>query len=113
VCHTSAGATVTDQAEHLSHIRRSRVTDQVVPLRQASPGTAHQMSGSPGNRTLNLRIKSLLPRDPVTCAFAKEGRQTRNSGRWSFRVVASCFRLARGFFAGFFEGWESCRRPLT
>lgn len=41
MCHTSAGATVTNQAEHLSHISRSRVTDQVVPFCQASPGARH------------------------------------------------------------------------
>jgi hypothetical protein len=48
VCHTSAGATVTDQAEHLSHIRRSRVTDQVVPECQASPGARHAVAGREG-----------------------------------------------------------------
>ena len=27
--------------------------------------------GSPGNRTVNLRIKSLPPRDSLTCSFAE------------------------------------------
>ena len=48
MCHTSAGATVTDQSEHLSHIRRSHVTDQVEPECQASPGARHKEVGRQG-----------------------------------------------------------------
>ena len=42
-----------------------------------------------------------MPSEPATCAFVEEERLTRGFGRWSFRVIAGCFRLARGFFEGF------------
>jgi hypothetical protein len=58
VCHTSAGATVANQAEHLSHIRRSRVTDQVEPECQASPGARHLLRGAGWTRTSDQRIMS-------------------------------------------------------
>ena len=51
MCHTSAGATVTDQAEHLSHISRNRVTDQVEPECQLSGGTRHHNCRAGGTRT--------------------------------------------------------------
>jgi hypothetical protein len=65
VCHTSAGAAVTNQAEHLSRIRRSRVTDQVVPLCQASPGARHS---DVGRVKVRLIVSFLAPPDRLRVA---------------------------------------------
>jgi hypothetical protein len=72
VCHTSAGATVTNQAEHLSHISRSRVIDQVVPLCQASPGARQSLARPEGfepptfglevRRSIRLSYGRTIPR---------------------------------------------------
>jgi hypothetical protein len=42
---------------------------------------------SPGDRTLNPRIKSLLPRKPVTCAFASTSPLSSPFHSWSFLIV--------------------------
>jgi hypothetical protein len=59
-----------------------------------------KVSGSPGNRTLNLRIKSLLPRNRLIWALVEGGRLTSGFRCWSFRVIAGCF----GWLAGFLRG---------
>ena len=68
MCHTSAGATVTDQAEHLSHIRRSHVTDQVEPECQLSGGTRHTLRAPGRIRTCDTRF-----RKPVLYPLSYEG----------------------------------------
>jgi hypothetical protein len=87
-CQTSPRATVKDQPDLVSTISRNCVNDQVEPECPASPGARHRsttaLSGSPGNRTLNLRIKSSsLPvltgsdppsRAPFSTAFAGRRR---------------------------------------
>jgi len=59
-----------------------------------------QRCGSPGNRTLNLRIKSLNYGPPLTCGFSRIPPLTCGL---SFRLVPNVhgrFWLARGFFVG-------------
>jgi len=58
--HQQARECVADQTERASPIRRSRVTDQPEPKRDASGGTAHVCSSGGGTRTHNLRINSLI-----------------------------------------------------
>jgi hypothetical protein len=62
------------------------------------PATSH--SGSPGNRTLNLRIKSLIRCWPLSCGF---GRKQLLTCGLLFRLVPTVhglFWLARGVFVG-------------
>ena len=49
-----------------------------------------QISGSPGNRTLNLRIKSLLESIPSTCDFAPNAPLTCPFDSWTFMGVHCC-----------------------
>jgi hypothetical protein len=61
---------------------------------------ATSQGGSPGNRTLNLRIKSLICFALLTCGLGPMPSLTCNV---SFRLVPTvhgCFWLARGFFVG-------------
>ena len=69
MCHTSAGATVTDQAEHLSHISRSRVTDQVEPECQLSGGPDPLCA--PGRiRTCDTRFRNAISAISLTCTIS-------------------------------------------
>jgi hypothetical protein len=60
-CQPSAGTPVNDQPELWKASGE--------PERQASPGATTTGGGSPGNRTLNLRIKSLIKSVFCTCGF--------------------------------------------
>ena len=60
--------------------------------------------GSPGNRTLNLRIKRVFGRDLGTCGFGPISALTWAFGSATLRAVEHHFRLSRGFFVGLISG---------
>src|SRR5919106_6296963 len=55
--------------------------------------------GPPGNRTLNLRIKSLIFRRSASWAFAHKRALTCALGSWSFIVLHGCLWASRGLVA--------------